>query len=85
MFEGMLERVLTEYFGEYIDGLDKSHLSVGLLSGQVSLRDLTLRTSALDELRLPLDVRAGFLRSLLIQVRCRAGRFHTQSAISLNI
>lgn len=86
MLESVLERILTSYFGEYIDGLEKNHLQVqsfrlntviwknwfeiqvGLFSGEIRLSSLSLKPTALDELRLPVEVRSGFLQSLVIQV-----------------
>ena len=68
MLEGVLEGILTQYFGEYVDGLDVKHLSVGLLSGEVRLNDLSLKTGALDELRLPIDVKAGYIKSIFIKI-----------------
>jgi hypothetical protein len=89
MLEGFLENLLARYFGEYIDGLDASHLSVGLLSGEVSLQDLKLKVSALDELELPIRISAGFLRSLQIKVRlccqfyCCRSLIHCHSCIQI--
>jgi hypothetical protein len=60
------------------------NLNIGLLSGEVKLGNLVLKPSALDELRLPIDVKAGFLQSLVVKVRILSfhrmyilwGKFH---------
>jgi hypothetical protein len=41
--EGLLERVLAEYFGEWVVGLDRDKLRVGVFSGEIVLRNLRLR------------------------------------------
>jgi hypothetical protein len=43
MFEGLLERVLAEYFGEWVVDLNREKLRVGVFSGEVVLRNLRLR------------------------------------------
>jgi hypothetical protein len=30
MFEGILEKLLSSYFGKYLEGLNKEHLSIGV-------------------------------------------------------
>lgn len=30
MFEGILEKLLQSYFGKYLEGLNKEHLSIGV-------------------------------------------------------
>ena len=35
MFEGLLERILLNYFGKVIDGVDKGHIHLGVLSGDL--------------------------------------------------
>jgi hypothetical protein len=59
MLEGVAAKVLSSYLGKYIDGLDPQNLSLGIGSGNVSLKNLRFRLDALREINLPIVVRAG--------------------------
>jgi vacuolar protein sorting-associated protein 13A/C len=59
MLEGIAAKILSSYLGKYIEGLDKENLSVGITSGNVSLRNLRIRLDALKEINMPVVVRAG--------------------------
>tara|TARA_R110002050_G_scaffold33947_1_gene86025 strand:- start:256 stop:432 length:177 start_codon:yes stop_codon:yes gene_type:complete len=43
MFEGIVASVLSRYLGKYIQGLEAQNLSVGLLGGAISLKDLRIK------------------------------------------
>lgn len=43
-------------------------LSLGLFQGQIELRDLKLKPSALDEFKLPIEIKFGYLKSLKINI-----------------
>ena len=68
VFESVVERLLKSYLGKYVDGLDAESLSVGVWTGDLSLEGLTLKSGALDELRLPVNITRGFLQSLKVQL-----------------
>lgn len=55
--EGAATSFLTKYLGKYIDGLNNINLSLG--QGDIKLENLTLRKDALDDLELPVVVKAG--------------------------
>jgi hypothetical protein len=67
MFSLLLKNILNEYAGEYIEGLNKEQLSVGVSKGEFELRDVRLRcdtiTRALGNLPVALSsARVGTLR-----------------------
>ncbi|CEH13766.1 Vacuolar protein sorting-associated protein [Ceraceosorus bombacis] len=68
MLEGVLASVLNRFLASYVDGLNTSQLNVGIWSGDVKLRNLRLKTSALDKFRLPIDVKEGFLGDLTLSI-----------------
>ncbi|XP_050533944.1 intermembrane lipid transfer protein VPS13A-like isoform X2 [Daktulosphaira vitifoliae] len=59
MFEGIVASLLNRYLGKYIEDLDLENLNVGIFSGNVLLSNLKLKTEALYELGLPIEVKAG--------------------------
>ena len=68
MLEGVLAGVLNRVLAAYVDGLNTKQLNVGIWSGDVTLRNLRLKASALDRLRLPIDVREGYLGQLTLSI-----------------
>lgn len=74
MLEGVLAGVLNRFLAAYVDGLNTKQLNVGIWSGDVTLRNLRLKPSALDPLKLPIDVREGYLGQLTLSIPCRISR-----------
>ncbi|CAD6910326.1 unnamed protein product [Tilletia controversa] len=68
MLEGVLASVLNRFLASYVDGLNTSQLNIGIWSGDVKLRNLRLKTSALDKFRLPIDVKEGYLGDLTLSI-----------------
>jgi vacuolar protein sorting-associated protein 13A/C len=55
----VVSSLLAKYLGDYVEGLQSENLRISLLSGQVSLRNLQLKTKILDDLNLPVTVKSG--------------------------
>ena len=68
MFEGQLAYYLNRYLGAYVYGLDPQSLKVSVFSGDVVLKNLQLKPSALADLNLPLSVKTGLVGSLTLKV-----------------
>ncbi|XP_022090239.1 vacuolar protein sorting-associated protein 13D-like isoform X2 [Acanthaster planci] len=71
MLEGLAAWVLNTYVGEYVENLNTDQLSIGLLSGAVELENLPLRKDALKNLDLPIEVKAGFIGKISLQIPVR--------------
>ena len=50
MFEGKLTSVLNKLLGEYVHGISTKDLSVAVFKGDVVLKNLRLKTEALNAL-----------------------------------
>lgn len=59
MLESIAASLLSRYLGKYVEGLEKDNINVSLGEGDLVLENLTLRKEALDDLELPITVRAG--------------------------
>lgn len=68
MLESVLASVLNRFLAPYVDGLNTKQLNVGIWSGDVKLRNLRLKRSALDKFRLPVDVKEGYLGQLTLSI-----------------
>ncbi|CAD6948988.1 unnamed protein product [Tilletia controversa] len=66
--QGVLASVLNRFLASYVDGLNTSQLNVDIWSGDAKLRNLRLKTSALDKLCLPIDVKEGYLGDLALSI-----------------
>lgn len=68
MLEGVLATVLNTFLSAYVDNLNTSQLNVGIWSGDVKLKNLRLKRTALDKFRLPVDVKEGYLGQLTLYI-----------------
>eukprot|EP00250_Pteridium_aquilinum_P021886 c25256_g1_i1 orf=924-13886(-) len=68
MFEAQVLQLLRQYLGEYVHGLSAEALKISVWQGDVVLKDLQLKAEALNSLKLPVTVKAGFLGSVTLKV-----------------
>ncbi|XP_053396044.1 intermembrane lipid transfer protein VPS13A-like isoform X3 [Mercenaria mercenaria] len=68
MFESAVSYVLNRFLGKYIQNLDSSNLNVSIFKGDVELTDLQLRPEALVELKLPIEVKAGYVGYIKVDI-----------------
>jgi vacuolar protein sorting-associated protein 13A/C len=47
MFEGILEKILQARLGEYIEGLDRNNLHIGVWSGNILIENAKLKLKLL--------------------------------------
>lgn len=57
MFEKILEKVLENYFGRFITGLDKNNLKLGVWSGNVAIENVNLKPEVIELLELPIKLK----------------------------
>ena len=67
-----MSSLLNDYLGSFIEGLDASQLSLRVWSGKVHLTNLTVKTSALDHLQLPVSVEFGRVDDLRLEANWRS-------------
>nr|DAD29104.1 TPA_asm: hypothetical protein HUJ06_030572 [Nelumbo nucifera] len=68
MLEAHVLHLLRQYLGEYVHGLSAEALRISVWKGDVVLRDLKLKAEALNSLRLPVTVKAGFVGTITLKV-----------------
>ncbi|KAK4798434.1 hypothetical protein SAY86_030760 [Trapa natans] len=68
MFEAHVLHLLRRYLGEYVHGLSAEALRISVWKGDVVLKDLKLKSEALNSLKLPLTVKAGFVGTITLKV-----------------
>ena len=68
MAKNLLLNVLVDVLGKFVDGLAVENLKVGVFSGKIELQNLKLKTSALEELDLPVTVTNGSLKHLNLKI-----------------
>eukprot|EP00227_Mantoniella_beaufortii_P009482 CAMPEP_0197592888 /NCGR_PEP_ID=MMETSP1326-20131121/16295_1 /TAXON_ID=1155430 /ORGANISM="Genus nov. species nov., Strain RCC2288" /LENGTH=245 /DNA_ID=CAMNT_0043158697 /DNA_START=83 /DNA_END=817 /DNA_ORIENTATION=- len=71
MFEGQLTSVLNRLLSAYVHGITAKDLSVGVFKGDVTLRNLRLKTEALNAMNLPFKVQSGVVGRLSLEVPWR--------------
>ncbi|XP_026669305.1 vacuolar protein sorting-associated protein 13D isoform X1 [Ceratina calcarata] len=71
MLEGLVAWVLNNYLGKYVENLNTDQLSIALLSGEVELENLPLKKEALHHIGLPIEIKAGFIGKVRVQVPVR--------------
>ncbi|KAH9684016.1 C2 domain-containing protein [Citrus sinensis] len=68
MFEAHVLHLLRRYLGEYVHGLSVEALRISVWKGDVVLKDLSLKAEALNSLKLPVTVKAGFIGTITLKV-----------------
>ncbi|XP_061360270.1 uncharacterized protein LOC133304277 isoform X2 [Gastrolobium bilobum] len=68
MFEAHVLHLLRKYLGEYVHGLSSEALRISVWKGDVVLKDLKLKAEALNALKLPVTVKAGFVGTITLKV-----------------
>ncbi|PRT56259.1 Vacuolar protein sorting-associated protein 13 [Wickerhamiella sorbophila] len=68
MLESVVATILNRVVGAYVENFDPKQLNIGILSGDVKLRNLRLKRAALDKLHLPVNVIDGHVGSLILQI-----------------
>ena len=56
MFEKLLEKILKDVLGEFIDGIDTKKLNIGVWSGSVEIVNVSLKPKLLATLGLPFKI-----------------------------
>jgi len=64
MAKQILLNVLQDVLGDFVEGLESENLKLGVFSGKISLEHLKIKTEALQNLSLPIEVRHGSLKKL---------------------
>ncbi|KAL6985853.1 hypothetical protein U1Q18_019226 [Sarracenia purpurea var. burkii] len=68
MLEDQVAYLLQRYLGNYVRGLNKEALKISVWKGDVELTNMQLKPEALNALKLPVKVKAGFLGSVRLKV-----------------
>ncbi|KAF7828516.1 Vacuolar protein sorting-associated protein 13C [Senna tora] len=67
MLEDQVAYLLQRYLGNYVRGLNKEALKISVWQGDVELKNMQLKPEALNALKLPVKVKAGFLGSVKLK------------------
>lgn len=68
MFEKLLERILERILGQYVDGLSKDQMKIGIWSGNVDISNLRLKQSIIQQMDLPFQLRFGMIENLKMKI-----------------
>ncbi|KAL4281357.1 hypothetical protein GQ457_03G021640 [Hibiscus cannabinus] len=69
MLEDQVTYLLQKYLGNYVLGLNKEALKISVWQGDVELTNMQLKPEALNALKLPVTVKAGFIGSVKLKVQ----------------
>ena len=68
MAKDLLLNVLVDILGNYVAGLTKENLKIGVWAGKIELFNLKLKSTALDQFHLPVQVNKGSLQKLKLKI-----------------
>jgi len=68
MFEKVLEKILLNNVGQFIDGIDKNNLKIGIWSGDIVIQNIAVKPEVLAMLDLPFRMRYSFVGKLSVSV-----------------
>ena len=67
MFEFVLERVLVNKIGPYVNGIDKKNLNVGW-SGDVTIENISIKPEAAEKFGLPVEIQHSHIGKLSLNM-----------------
>ena len=62
-----METVLVKHLGKYIDGI-KNNMDISLISGNVTIENISLRPEFINELGLPFSLKFSHINKIIINV-----------------
>lgn len=68
MAKELLLNALVSILGDYIEGITKDNLKLGVWSGKIELKNLQLNHSGIEKLKLPLNIINGYVSSLKLNI-----------------
>lgn len=68
VFESVAVELVNYILGDYIENLDTSQLKLGIWGGDINLKDLDIKQSAIDDLDLPFRVSYGHIGKLTLKI-----------------
>ncbi|GMM46069.1 membrane morphogenesis protein [Pichia kluyveri] len=68
MLESLVASILNKTLGAYVENFDPNQLNIGIWSGDVTLKNLKLKSESLDKLNLPINLNCGHLGTLTMQI-----------------
>ena len=68
MFEGILKYILISLFGRFIDGVDRKSISLGILTGNLNIKNVSIKSSFFDELGFPFKLSHSLIQELQVRV-----------------
>ncbi|KAL1431458.1 hypothetical protein MTO96_014190 [Rhipicephalus appendiculatus] len=68
VFESVAVELVNYVLGDYIENLDTSQLKLGIWGGDINLKDLDIKQSAIDDLDLPFRVAYGHIEKLTLKI-----------------
>lgn len=67
MFDKLLEKIISTYFGKYINGLEKN-VHLGMFQGKVKIENVSLKNEVTDLLELPVEILFSNIKSMSIDI-----------------
>uniref|UniRef100_K1QGZ4 Vacuolar protein sorting-associated protein 13C n=1 Tax=Magallana gigas TaxID=29159 RepID=K1QGZ4_MAGGI len=80
VFESLVADLINKYLGDFVENLDRSQLKIGIWGGDVVLQNLDLKESALDDLDLPVKIKAGHIGKLTLKIPWK--NLYTESVVA---
>ena len=68
MFTKPINNMLKQRLGTFLDGLENTKTSIGLKESSMSMTNVKIRCDALDKFMLPVDIKYGIIKKLVIKV-----------------
>jgi vacuolar protein sorting-associated protein 13A/C len=68
MAKSLLLNVLVDVLGNYVEGLSRENLKVGVWNGTIELYNMRLKNTALDDLNLPIKVQRGCIKKIHVKI-----------------
>lgn len=68
MFESILEKILVNSLGKFIEGLDSNSLKMSIWSGDISIGNIAVKREVFSQLQLPINMKFSYVGKLVLKI-----------------
>lgn len=71
MLGNIIEKVLKSYLGQYLDGIERKYIHVGMFSGKFKVENVRIKQELIDLMEWPLELKFSFVETFEVNFQIK--------------